>query len=66
VNVAVGGTVVWMNNDTTAHTSNADGGAWSSGSIAPGGQFSHTFPSAGTFPYHCTLHPSMIGTVNVQ
>jgi plastocyanin len=25
-----------------------------------------TFQSAGTFPYHCTIHPNMIGTVTVQ
>jgi plastocyanin len=66
VSVAVGGTVTWVNNDTTTHTSTADGGAWSSGSIAPGGQFSRTFGTAGTFTYHCTIHPNMVGTVQVQ
>jgi plastocyanin len=25
-----------------------------------------TFPSAGSFPYHCSLHPGMVGTVTVQ
>jgi plastocyanin len=25
-----------------------------------------TFPSAGTFVYHCTIHPGMTGTVTVQ
>jgi plastocyanin len=64
--VSVGGTVTWTNNDSTTHTSTANGGAWNSGSIAPGGRFSMTFPSAGTFPYHCSIHPGMIGTVNVQ
>jgi plastocyanin len=24
------------------------------------------FTSAGTFPYHCTIHPGMVGTVRVQ
>jgi plastocyanin len=66
VTVAVGGTVTWINNDTTAHTSNGDDNSWSSGTLAPGGQFSHTFGAAGTFAYHCTLHPNMIGTVRVQ
>jgi plastocyanin len=66
ITVAVGGTVTWTNNDNTAHTATDDGGAWNSGSIAPGGSFSRTFPSAGSFPYHCTLHPNMIGTVRVQ
>ena len=67
VNVAVGPTVHWMNNDSTAHTSTADGGAWSSGTVnGGGGTFDHTFQSAGTFTYHCTIHPNMVGTVVVQ
>jgi plastocyanin len=66
VSVAVGGTVTWMNNDSVAHTSVANNGAWSSSTIAPGGTFSMTFPSAGSFPYHCSLHPGMVGTVTVQ
>lgn len=64
--VAVGGTVSWTNNDTKTHTSTADGGQWSSGPIAPGGTFNMMFTSAGTFPYHCTIHPGMVGTVRVQ
>jgi plastocyanin len=64
--VSVGGTVTWTNHDSTTHTSVANGGAWNSGSIAPGGTFSMTFSSAGTFPYHCSIHPGMVGTVTVQ
>jgi len=64
--VAAGSTVTWTNNDTTAHTSTAADGSWNSGTIAPGASFSRTFPSAGTFPYHCTIHPGMVGTVTVQ
>jgi plastocyanin len=25
-----------------------------------------TFPAAGSFPYHCSIHPGMVGTVTVQ
>jgi len=64
--VAVGGAVTWTNNDTVTHTSTGDGGTWDSGNIAPGATFSRTFSSSGTFRYHCTIHPGMIGTVNVQ
>jgi plastocyanin len=32
----------------------------------PGATFTRTFPSAGTFQYHCTIHPGMVGTVTVQ
>ena len=64
--IAVGGTVTWTNNDSTTHTSVANGGAWNSGAIAPGGTFAMTFVSAGSFPYHCSIHPGMAGTVTVQ
>jgi plastocyanin len=66
VTVTVGGTVTWMNNDTKTHTSTANDRGWDSGPIAPGHQFSRTFPSAGTFQYFCTVHPGMVGTVTVQ
>ncbi len=64
VTVSVGGSVTWTNNDSITHTS--VGGAWNSGAIAPGGKFSMTFSSAGSFPYHCSIHPGMVGTVTVQ
>jgi plastocyanin len=33
--------------------------------LAPGMSFSHVFTAAGTYPYFCQLHPTMVGTVNV-
>jgi plastocyanin len=62
-------TVTWTNNDTATHTATSDPGmamTWSSGSIAPGASFSQTFSTTGTFSYHCTIHPGMVGTVTVQ
>jgi plastocyanin len=64
--IAVGTTVTWTNTDSVDHTSTSDGSGWNSGSIAPGGQFSFAFQSAGTFSYHCAIHPGMIGTVVVR
>lgn len=64
--VAVGGTVTWKNNDSISHTSTADGGAFDSGILGPGASFSKTFQAAGSFTYHCGIHPNMVGTVTVQ
>ena len=36
-----------------------------SGNVATGTSFMHTFASAGSFPYHCTIHGAMTGTVTV-
>jgi plastocyanin len=58
--------VTWTNNDSTTHTSTSNNGAWNSGGIAPGRSFSQTFQTAGTFVYHCSIHPGMVGTVTVQ
>ena len=66
LDVAVGTTVTWTNTDSVAHTSSSDGPEWDSGIVAPGGQFSRAFQTAGTFPYHCAIHPGMIGTVVVR
>jgi len=64
--VDAGATVTWTNTDSVTHTSTSDGAGWNSGNIAPGGHFSAMFSTPGTFSYHCTIHPGMIGTVTVR
>jgi plastocyanin len=66
LDVAVGATVTWVNGDSIPHTSTSDAPGWSSGIVGPGGRFSRTFQTAGTFPYHCSLHPGMVGSVVVR
>jgi plastocyanin len=66
ITVSRGDTVTWVNTDNVTHTSTADGNAFSSGNIAPGGSFRQTFQTAGSFTYHCAIHPNMVGTVTVQ
>jgi len=66
LDVAVGTTVTWTNTDSTAHTTTSDGPGWNSGTLQPRAQFSTTFSNAGTFPYHCAIHPGMVGTVVVH
>ncbi|HEY1307624.1 MAG TPA: plastocyanin/azurin family copper-binding protein [Vicinamibacterales bacterium] len=66
VEVAVGTTVTWTNTDTVSHTSTSNASGWDSGIISPGRQFSFTYQTAGTFPYHCAIHPGMVGTVTVR
>ena len=64
--VTVGTTVTWVNNDGTTHTVTADGGAFDSGSLAGGATFQFTFDQVGDFAYHCSIHPSMQGTISVK
>lgn len=64
--VKAGTTVKWTNNDNMTHTVTADDSSFDSGNIAAGGTYSHTFSTAGTYKYHCTLHSGMTGTVTVN
>src|SRR5918997_1361480 len=71
VQVSVGTTVTWTNDDAQPHTATSGqnatpDGTFDSGIMAPQGTFEHTFTEAGEFPYFCLLHPNMVGTVSVS
>ena len=66
IEVPVCGTVTWTNDDSTGHTVTADDASFDSGTLATGANFSHTFETAGTFAYHCSIHPTMTATITVQ
>jgi len=48
------------------HTVTGDDNSFDSGNISAGSRFSRTFSVVGTYKYHCTIHPSMTGTVVVK
>jgi plastocyanin len=64
--VSPGTTVTWTNDDPTSHTATADDGQFDTGSLAPGDSGEFTFDEAGTFAYHCEIHPSMTASVVVE
>src|SRR5436190_23659837 len=66
LNIHPGTKVTATNKDGTNHTWTSDTGAWNSGSLSQNQSFSFTFNQAGTFTYHCSIHASMTGTVNVS
>jgi plastocyanin len=65
VTIAVGQTVTWTNQDSVVHTVVGDGGL-DSGDLSKGDSYSKTFDTAGTFDYHCSIHPQMKGQVIVR
>jgi plastocyanin len=65
VEVKVGETVTWINDDSGIHTVNSKDGIFDSGMTVKGQSFSHTFDKAGQYPYFCSPHPNMVGTVVV-
>lgn len=74
--VASGGTVTWENHEfldafgvpISAHTATADDGSFDSGTLAPHGLFSTVIdkPVGSVIPYHCALHPFMVGVIVVR
>src|SRR6267143_3034876 len=67
IQVMVGSTVSWTNATAPVHTATSDTGAWDTGNIAPGATSTAiSFPTTGTFAYHCAIHPSMTGSVVVS
>ena len=66
IEVAVGDEVTWTNDDDTTHTVTADDASFDLSLDGSGTTASQTFDEAGEFPYHCSIHGSMVGTVVVS
>lgn len=67
VTVKVGTQVNWLNKDTITHTATADNGSFNVNPIsamsAQGAPV--TMNTVGTFAYHCSIHPTMVGSIVV-
>jgi plastocyanin len=64
--VKVGQTVKWVNEDTVEHDVDAKSGAdFKSELFGKGKSFEWKADKAGTVSYVCTVHPGMVGTLNV-
>lgn len=63
--VKVGATVTWRNVQGTPHTVTGDSDEFDSAELPQDAEFSQTFATTGTFRYHCSIHPTMAGSVTV-
>lgn len=68
IHVNAGQSVAFVNcePDGTPHTATADNASFDSGLLNRNDAFVRSFPSAGTIPYHCDLHPFMKAAVVVD
>ena len=64
--VAVGTTVTWRNTTSAPHTVTSDDGKTFDGMLSTGGTYSFTFTKAGTYAYHCNIHPYMKAMIVVH
>ena len=65
ITVHVGDTVQWTNNGKVPEGHDVSGDGLDSGVLQAGDTYSHTFSSAGSVSYICSIHPNMHGTVTV-
>jgi plastocyanin len=61
-----GETIAWTNVSPRAHTVTSDAALFGSDELLPGAVFAQRFDAAGTYAYHCTIHPQMTGEVDVR
>ncbi len=64
--VGVGTTVTWTNRDDIPHTVVSNDKVFKSKVMDTDEKFSYTFSKPGTYPYFCSVHPKMTGTVVVK
>lgn len=60
-----GANVTWKNDDSVQHTVTLDSGAFSSPLLSTGDTYTYQFNNTGTYPYHCSIHTYMKGTITV-
>ena len=67
VAAGVGDVITWTNGDSVPHGVELDDDSCGMSSAIGGGQSkSLVFSVAGTFPFHCSIHPSMKGTITIS
>jgi plastocyanin len=66
LDIKVGDTVEWTNNDDRDHNVTAKDGSFKCDNLSHGESYKYTFKKAGKFPYSCSLHPRMKGQITVS
>lgn len=66
ITAKVGDVVGFTNDDGAPHTATLDDGSCTTENIAQGATGSLAFSAAGSYPFHCRIHPNMTGTIEVS
>src|SRR3982074_777420 len=66
ITVKAGAPLIVVNDDNVTHTFTANGGAFGTGDVSSGHRGRVAVARAGTYAYHCEIHPFMTGTVRVS
>jgi plastocyanin len=66
VTAKVGDVIGWTNSDGVSHTATLDDGSCTTDTIATGTTQALVFSAPGTYPYHCSIHPTlMMGKITI-
>jgi plastocyanin len=66
IKAKVGDVITWTNKDRLSHTATLDADpACTTETLANGATGSLKFTAAGKYPFHCQIHPDMLGTIEV-
>jgi plastocyanin len=58
--------VRWVNSDATDHMIMSDDRAFTTSQLLGAGDtYAIELTGAGTYKYHCAIHPNMVGTITV-
>lgn len=66
LDILPGETVTWTNTSVRTHTVTSDTGLFDSGEVQSNGHFAYAFKDVGIYKYHCTIHPSITGEIDVR
>jgi plastocyanin len=64
--VSPGTRIVWTNTDSDPHTVDSTKRVWTSEALDTASRFARVFKNTGPFPYYCSIHPFMHGTIVVK
>ena len=65
IDAKVGDVIGFTNKDSAPHTATLDDDSCTTDNIAQGASAGLTFSAAGDYPFHCRIHPNMVGTIKV-
>jgi plastocyanin len=66
ISASVGQTITFTNNDSAPHTATLDDDSCGTANLNDGDSGGLTFAAAGTYPFHCAIHPNMKGTITIS
>jgi plastocyanin len=66
IQAKVGDVIGFTNKDSIQHTATLDDMSCTTGIVAGGATAALTFTAAGTYPFHCEIHPNMTGKIEIS